>query len=619
MQAVEFRFVINIIKRFIRIPRKDAKNTSGTGFIRAYKQFWPFLKPYAGLGILGMLLTIPVGALDAVVATFLKPFTDQVMIEQNEDLATLVPLIIVGFAVIQGLFIYAAAYVNGYVGGRICLDIKEKLYQKLLNCETAFFDSNTTGNILFRFSNDPELASNGLISNIKLFLTKFFSSLSLVCVLIYQSWQLSLVAVGVLICLIWPMKTVKHRIKVLTNQSLASMGTLLTLYNETTGGNRVIKSFGLKNRSANFFTSTLEFLFNLRMSIIRDTNWLGPAMHLVTAIGVAGTLYYGLYLIMAGTLTPGGFVAFLAALLMLYSPIKNIGNNYVQVQFAMLALDRICQILNRPSFEQQSDTGRKKLAGIRESIEFSNVHFRYTKDREVLKGISFKIPVGKKYALVGNSGGGKSTICSLIPRFYQITSGKILIDGQNINDLSLESLRSQIAVVFQDNFLFEGTIRDNLLCGKPNATKEELINAVKEAYLDEFIADLKNGLDTRIGERGITLSGGQQQRVAIARAVLKNAPLVILDEATSALDNQSEKIVQKALDALMKGRTTIVIAHRLSTVMDADCIMVLNEGKIVETGRHEDLIKKNGAYTALYNSQFAVTHKAAPAPKKDSA
>ncbi len=598
-----------VIKTEKNIPilLKDVAENPTTSFARGYKQFWPFLKPYLWIGILGLLLTIPVGALDAVVASFLKPFMDQVMVAHNKDLATKVPLLIIGFSVVQGLFIYASSYVNGYVAGRISLDIKKKLYWKLLNCETAFFDVNDSGGVLLRFSTDAEQASSGLLNNIKLFLTKFFSSLSLICVMLYQSWQLSVVAVGVLVFFILPMRVVRKRIKVLVTRSVSANTRLLTLYNETAGGNKVIKSFGLKDKMTANFNTTLEYLFRMGIKTIRDTSWLPPVMHLVTAIGVAGVLYYGLYLIITGTITSGGFVAFLAALLMLYTPIKSIGNNYIQVQQAMLALDRIYQILKSPSFEEETETDRETetLTGVNESIEFRDVHFSYNSEREILKGVSFKVPVGKKIALVGNSGGGKSTVCALIPRFYELDSGQILIDGHDVRNLSLESLRSQIAVVFQDNFLFDGTIRDNLLCGKENATQEEIDRAVKESYLNEFVDTLKDGLETKIGERGVTLSGGQKQRLAIARAVLKDAPLVILDEATSALDNKSEKVVQKALDSLMKGRTTIVIAHRLTTVMDADCIMVINDGRIVETGRHEELLAKNGAYTALYNSQFS--------------
>ena len=388
------------------------------------------------------------------------------------------------------------------------------------------------------------------------------------------------------------------------DQTVTGASALYTHYNETATGVRVIKAFGLRQYMVDNFNFKANNLFNLGMRLIRNSNWLSPALHLISACGVAGVLYFGVNLILDGTITSGSFVSFIAALMMLYAPLKSIGNNYISVQQSLLALDRIYGILNRTSFEEESEENKLKLDSINNNIEFKNVYFSYDKKREILKGISLTIPVGKKIALVGNSGGGKTTVCSLIPRLYNVTKGSILINGKNIKDYSLSSLRSQIAVVFQDNFLFEGTIRENIVCARENATEEEIQTAVKSACLDDFLKTLPNGIDTKIGERGVTLSGGQKQRVAIARAIIKNASLVILDEATSALDNKSEKIVQQALDNLMKGKTTIVIAHRLSTIRDADQIVVLNDGQIAEQGTHEELLEKKCVYANLYLSQF---------------
>lgn len=579
-------------------------NKLQTNFIRGYKQFWFFLKPIWVLGALGMLLTIPVGALDAVIASFLKPFIDNVMIEQQKSFADFVPIIIIGFTLIQGVFIYLSAYVNNYVGTKISFSIKTKLYQKLLYLDTNYFETNSTGNIIFRFFNDADIASNGLISNIKLFLIRFFSSISLVCVLFYNSWQLSLIAIGVVSIIIIPLSLVKKAIKRLMDKTIAGQAEMYTQYNETASGIRVIKSFGLRKHMNVEFNNKAEGLFNLGMRMIRNTNWLTPVLNLISAMGVAGVLYFGISFILDGIITSGAFVSFIAALMMLYAPLKTIGNNYINVQNSLLALDRIYEILNMKSFEENPDVGKFELKTIKNEIDFQNVHFSYDGSREILKGINLTIPVGKKIALVGNSGGGKTTICSLIPRLYNVTKGSILIDGKNIKDYSLSSLRSQIAVVFQDNFLFEGTIRENIVCARENATEEDIQTAVKSACLDDFLKTLPQGIDTKIGERGVTLSGGQKQRVAIARAIIKNASLVILDEATSALDNKSEKIVQQALDNLMKGKTTIVIAHRLSTIRDADQIVVLNDGQIAEQGTHEELLEKKGVYANLYLSQF---------------
>ncbi|MCI5576072.1 MAG: ABC transporter ATP-binding protein/permease, partial [Succinivibrio sp.] len=563
--------------------RLDVINEQGSlsGFT-GFKKFWPFLKPYLFLTILGILLTIPVGALDAAVASFLKPFMDNVMVDKDTEFAYKVPFIIIGFTIVQGICIYTSNIVNSYVGSRIATNLKLALYKKLINNDSAFFDKNTSGIVLMRFCSDADTATTGLITNVKLFLSKFWSSLGLVVVLLYNSWQLSFIALGVLVFLILPMKVARKKVMKLMGLTVKASSKINSNYYETYSGIKIIKAFNLQNVIFAKFTQNIEEAFHLSMRMIRNTNWLGPAMHLVTALGVAGVLYYGLHLITTGQITSGTFVAFLAALIMLYTPIKSIGNNYVALQSALLALERIYKILDTTSYETNDGTGTKVLKDIKKEIKFNDVCFSYDGQREVLHKVNLTVPVGSKVALVGNSGGGKSTVTALIPRLYEIDSGSITIDGTDIKEFTISSLREQIAMVFQDNFLFDGTVRENLLYGKENATDEEIAFAIKSAYLDEFVKKLPQGLDTMIGERGLLLSGGQKQRLAIARAILKNAPVVILDEATSALDNKSEKVVQQALDKLMEGRTTIVIAHRLSTIMDSDKILVINDGHVVE-------------------------------------
>lgn len=572
------------------------------------KKFWPFLKPYIFLTILGVLLTIPVGGLDAAVASFLKPFMDNVMVDKNTEFALKVPFIIIGFTLVQGICIYTSNIVNTYVGSRISTDLKLALYKKLLVSESAFFDKNTSGIVLLRFCNDADSATTGLITNVKLFLSKFWSSLGLLAVLLWNSWQLSFIALGVLFLLVIPMKIARKKVMKIMSKNVEAQTKINTTYVETYSGIKIIKSFNLIKTMYEKFHREVEDIFKFSMKMTRDTNWLSPAMHLVTACGVAGVLYYGMYLITTGVITSGTFVAFLAALIMLYTPIKSIGNNYVGLQTALLALERIYVILDAPSFEANDGEGKKELKAVSKEIKFNHVNFSYDGQRMILKDVNLSVPVGKKVALVGNSGGGKSTVCSLIPRLYELDSGTITIDGTDITEFTLSSLRDNISMVFQDNFLFDGTVRQNLMYGKADATDEEINCAINSAYLDEFVQKLPNGIDTVIGERGLLLSGGQKQRLAIARAILKNAPIVILDEATSALDNKSEKVVQRALDKLMEGRTTIVIAHRLSTVMDADKILVINDGQVVEEGTHNDLLEKNGSYAVLYRSQFSKSH-----------
>ena len=385
-------------KQYHPIILSDLSNQASTSFWRGYRRFWPFLRPYWGIALLGILLTIPVGALDAVIALFLKPFTDQVMVEQEKQFADYVPLVIIGFTLIQGVFIYLSSLVNGYVGGAVNLLMRSKLYEKLLSFDSRFYDANNSGSVILRFFNDSESASNGLIQNIRLFLTNF-SSISLLGVLLYNSWQLTIVAVGVVCFLIIPMRIVRRRVKKIVNHTVSASTGMITLYNETTLGSKVIKSFNLKEYMyQRFYQQAYQqanYLFRMGVKLVRDTNWLSPVMHFVSSLGVAGVLYFGVTLIINGTLTSGEFVSFLAALIMLYTPLKSIGNNYIQVQSALLALDRIYDLLDYESYENGKHEGNTVIKEIKKDIEFQHVYFSYDGVHDVLKDVSFKINVAR--------------------------------------------------------------------------------------------------------------------------------------------------------------------------------------------------------------------------------
>ena len=568
-----------------------------------FHRMWPYIKPYWFRAVLGAILTIPVGALDGAVAMFLKPFMDKVMIDKQPHFSTMIPFLIVGFTIIQGILIYTSNYLNTWVAQKITISIKRQLYAKLLSMDTSYFDRNSSGFILFRYSNDAELASAGLVDNTKQFLSKTFSSLSLIFVLLYNSWQLALVAIAVLGLFIYPMTKVRKKMKEILTKTVGNISYVMTIYNETFAGNKTIRSFTLENTFQQRFRQVTDMTFSLAMRMVKGTNWLSPLMHVIMSIGVALVIGWGSYLIVSGKITSGNFVAFIAALMMLYTPLKSVGNNYIAIQNSFLAIDRIFEILDLQPTIKDHETA-KELKEIQKGITFENVHFSYVAGREVLHGINLEIPMGHTVALVGNSGGGKTTISALIPRLYDVHQGSIKIDGADIKNISQKSLRRQIAMVFQDNFLFSGTIKENILLGNEQASDETIWNALQNACLSDFVRELPNQLNTEIGERGILLSGGQKQRLAIARAFVKNAPIVILDEATSALDNKSERVVQEALDNLMKNRTVIVIAHRLSTIQNADKIVVINDGNIAEEGTHEELLKLKGAYSSLYDMQF---------------
>ncbi len=584
--------------------RKLIKKLKSTYTIQNYSKIMPYVKPYWFRGLLSVLITLPIGAMDAVIAWALRPYMDIVMVEQNTASTNYIPVLIIIFSCFQSGLNYAATYLNTWFGRKLANDVKFDLFKKLMHKDAAFFDKTSSGEVMFRFNGDVDLACNGLLVNIKLFTTRLFSSLSLIGVLIYNSWQLAIVAIIVLLGALFPLTTVRRRIKSLMDKTIFSGAAVMTHFNETYSGNRIIASYNLYDYQYKKFKDTLNSVFKLGIKMVQRTGIMSPLMHFVVSLGIALIIWLGSYLIVEKQITPGAFVSFITALIMLYNPIKSIGNSFNSVQMSLLAMERVFGILESEP-DIKSPKKAIKLDKIKKTIEFKDVCFEYVKDKPVLKNISFTAHVGQTIAFVGNSGGGKSTIVSLLPRFYDIQSGSIMIDGEDIRHLNLDSLRDHIAMVFQDNFLFSGTIRDNIMLGKENATEEEVKKAVKSACLDEFINSLDKGLDTQIGERGVLLSGGQKQRIAIARAFLKNAPVVILDEATSALDNKSEAIVQQAIDNLMADRTVFVIAHRLSTVRHADKIIVINNGEIVEEGSHEELVdKKEGAYAALYKMQL---------------
>ena len=578
-------------------------------FIVNYRRMWPYIKPYWFRALLSVLLAIPIGSLDAVIALSLKPYMDLVMVEKSIQTAWYIPLAIILFTCVQGGLTYVVNYLNTWVGAKITNLLKLDLYKKMLTFETEFFNKKNSGDVIFMFNNNADMACSGLLNNLKSFVQKLFTAVSLIAVLFYNSWQLALVCVTVLVGALLPMTTLRKKVNAVMNNSIKADAALLTTYNESFAGNKTIISYNLEQCQQDKFNTVLDNVFRLKIKMLQRTRWITPVMHVILSVGIGLAIWFGSYLILNNTISSGSFVSFLTALIMLYTPMKSLGGNFNSVLMSFMAIERVFDVLNCIPTIKDGEGATVMPRDIRE-IKFENLSFEYTPNVPVLKNINLTVHQGQTIALVGNSGGGKTTFVSLLPRFYDPTSGRIAIDGTDIRDFTLKSLRQNIAVVFQDNFLFSGTIRENILLGNENATDAEITRAVKMAYLDDFVAELEHGLDTEIGERGILLSGGQKQRVAIARAFLKNAPILVLDEATSALDNRAEAVVQKAIENLMRDKTVFVIAHRLSTVRNATKIVVINHGEIVESGTHDQLMKiENGAYRALYEMQFKTEHK----------
>ena len=581
-------------------------------------RIWPYIKPYWFRILLGFLIAIPLGLLDGVTAFALKPYMDYVIggkqfavnwhgisfAVSSLQMSFILPIGVVLFAGFQGVLRYLNDYISAWTSNHITNDVKFDLFHKLIHMHPQFFDENSSGIIISRYMNDPQTASTGIVDQIKTITTAACGALGLIAVMLYSSWELAIIGVLVLCIAFLPVALIRKRIKATSNKNMVIGGNITTNINETYNGNKVMAAYDLQDRQEKYFRKQIWDSYNVGMSLLKRTGWMSPLMYLIASFGIATVLGVGTYLINSGKMTAGSFASFVTSLLLLYKPVKTLGNTLTGIQNIFVAMGRVFELFDLES-EIKDCENPIELTDLNDKIEFKDVCFEYIENHPILKDINLTIPKNETLAIVGNSGGGKSTLVNLIPRFYDIKSGSITIDGIDIRKYSLKSLRHNISMVFQDNFLYSGTIRENIMMGNPDATPEELQQAIESAHLQEMIAELPQGIETELGERGMTLSGGQRQRVAIARAMLRNAPIVILDEATSALDNESEAIVQKAMDNLMKNRTVFIIAHRLSTIKNADRIAVINEGELVELGNHEKLMEiENGQYKALYEMQF---------------
>ena len=600
----------------MKLNMTTAQNSFKYGWLLS--RIIPYIKPYWFRILLGFLVAIPLGLLDGVTAFALKPYMDYVVggktleftlwnhdvVINSLQMAFILPVGVVLFAVIQGVLRYLNGYLSTWTSQRITNDVKFDLFDRLIHMHPQFFDENSSGIIISRYMNDPQIASAGIVDQLKTITTSLFGALGLIAVMIYSSWKLAFIGVFVLCIAFVPVALIRKKIKDASNKNMVIGGNITTNINETYAGNKIMIAYQLQDRQNKYFKEQLWDAFNVNMSLYKRSGWMSPIMYIIASFGIAIVLGVGTYLINSGDMTAGGFASFVTSLLLLYKPVKTLGNTLTNIQNLFVAMGRVFELLDLESKIKDCENPIK-LKDLDSDIEFEKVCFEYVSNQPVLKNLNLKVVKNETLAIVGNSGGGKSTLVNLIPRFYDVKSGAVKIDGIDIKKYSQDSLRHNISMVFQDNFLYSGTIRENILMGNPNATAEELQIAIESAHLQDMIAELPEGIDTIIGERGTTLSGGQKQRVAIARAMLRNAPIVILDEATSALDNESEAIVQKAMDNLMQNRTVFVVAHRLSTIKNANRIAVINEGELVELGTHEELMNiKTGQYKALYEMQF---------------
>ena len=498
-------------------------------------RIFPYIKPYLFRIFLGFLIAIPLGLLDGVTAFALKPYMDYVIGGKSFDfsimghafsvssiqMAIILPLGVVLFAATQGVLRYLNDYISTWSSQKITNDVKISLFHKLINMHPQFFDENSSGVIIQRYMSDPQVAATGIVDQIKTITTSVFGALGLIAVMLYSSWRLAFVGVLVLCIAFIPVALIRKRIKNASNKTMVIGGNLTTSINETYSGNKVIAAYELQDRQEKYFKNQTWEGFNVAMSLVKRSAWMSPLMYLIASLGIAFVLGYGTYLINTNHMTAGSFASFVTSLLLLYKPVKTLGNTLTNIQNLFVALGRVFELFDIDTDIKDCENPIE-LKGLENGITFENISFEYVQGQPVLKNINLNIRKNETIAIVGNSGGGKSTLVNLLPRFYDVTSGSIKIDNNDIRKYSLKSLRHNISMVFQDNFLFTGSIKENIMMGKPEATLTELETAIASAHLEEVINELPQKADTLLGERGLTLSGGQRQRVAIARAMLSN-------------------------------------------------------------------------------------------------
>ncbi|MEZ4527345.1 MAG: ABC transporter ATP-binding protein [Desulfobacterales bacterium] len=546
---------------------------------------------------------IMIAASSAATAYMVKPVLDDIFFSKNQMMLVAVPLAVILIFFIRGAGAYGQDYFMNYVGQSIIRQLRNMLYNRIQDLPLTFFHAEKTGVLMSRITNDVNIVKEMVSSSVTSVLRDIFTVMGLGAVIFYRDWQMALFALIILPLAFYPIVAFGRRVRRVSTGCQEAMAEMNAFLHETFAGNKIVKAFGMEEYEKKRFAEKTGRLFRLEMKGVVVDSLSSPVMEFLAGLGIAFIIWYGGSRVIEGASTAGTFFSFMAAVLMLYEPVKKLSRVNNKIQQGLAATDRVFDIIERESDIKEISEPVEIRDGAHR-VCFENVSLSYDGRAPALKKISLCAEPGEVLALVGMSGGGKTSLVNLIPRFYDVTDGKILIDGTDIRNASIASLRRQIAIVTQDTILFDDTVRSNIAYGKKDACEEEIVQAAKAAYAYDFIMSFPHGFDTRIGELGNCLSGGQKQRLCIARALLKNAPILILDEATSALDTESEMLVQKALENLMRGRTTFVIAHRLSTIRCANRIAVLVEGNMVEEGSHDQLMALQGEYFKLYEMQF---------------
>jgi ATP-binding cassette, subfamily B, bacterial MsbA len=566
-----------------------------------YLRLLRFVKPYWGKLVLAGIFMSLSASTNGATAFLVKPVLDKIFFEKNGSMLVAIPFGIILLYLLKGVFDYLQAYLMGFVGQKVITDIRNLTFTHLQRQPLAFYDKTPTGIIISRITNDITLVQGAVSDSFTAILKDAFTIVGLVFVVFYRDWKLATIAFVILPFATYPIVSFGRKLRKIAVQNQKAMARLTTFLHETITGQRIVKAFTMESYEQGRFEEENESLFRIVLRRYKIRALSSPVMEVLGGIAVGVIVWYGGSQVISGQSTPGNFFSFTAALLMLYEPIKRLNKENHNIQQGLAAAQRVFEIIDRqPEIADKSNA--VDLAAVDGVIEFENVYFRY-EEKMILKNMTLKINKNEVVAIVGESGVGKTTLINLILRFYDVTSGSLKIDGLDIRDITLQCLRKNIAIVTQDVILFNDTVAKNIAHGAEE-DPERIELAARTAFAHDFILKLPKQYDTNVGEKGLRLSGGQKQRIAIARALYRDAHILILDEATSALDSASEGEVQRALENLMRGRTTIVIAHRLSTIMSADRIIVLQGGSIIQEGPHQELVAADGPYKQLYELQF---------------